>query len=855
MIPSLLKIRNFMCYRDAVPVLNFDGIHVACLCGDNGSGKSTIFDAITWALWGKASRGKNDDLISIDRNEMEVELEFYNDANRYRIIRKYTRSTGSKSGQVMLDLQISDSGLYRSLSEHTSTSTQEKITRLLHLDYQTFINSAMLLQGKANEFSIKIPSERKEILATILDLSFYDELEEDAKREAERNRAEHSNLDREIAAIDQRINEKPRLEESLLKILRELENIEQTIKSIDSDLQVLRNKKETLTARDEQLKQVQRQLSGRNDEITNLQQRLDGARKNIERYNKAIIGKDEIEKGYAEYKELSEKEGEQNAKLRKFSELSDRKNRIDKLVTAAQNAINSERKVISARISELENRSSKLPSLQQKREDLASQQAEFEKTEANLAMQQKLVKDITGLISSISAINSQLSAAAEEIRRKSAMISHAGAVCPLCERELGPEEHKRIKEKLESELQQNLNTSKENMYKITLNKTELGKLDKEIREKETIFRAERDKCKQQSAVVEKEMAEIEKAMIEIADKKPRLEQLDNCLRDRSFASEDQNSLAATMQEIKTLDYNPAIHEKITHSKNEAAKYEQLFRDLNEAQLRIESEEKTAVESQSSLTRLKEECQALTGERDALLLDLATLPGIIKQLDEAEQKRLVVLHTDRNTRDQAAQLRENIRQIDVLSESRKSKIAELQNLKQAESVYAELAKYFSKKGIQALIIEEALPEITNEANELLGKMTDNRMSMSLETQKGTKKGEMLETLDIKVADELGTRSYEMYSGGEAFRIDLALRIAISRLLVRRAGASMPILIIDEGFGTQDATGLEKLIEAINSIQDDFEKIFIITHLEELRDRFPVIINIVKTGDGSTISVSQ
>jgi exonuclease SbcC len=103
--------------------------------------------------------------------------------------------------------------------------------------------------------------------------------------------------------------------------------------------------------------------------------------------------------------------------------------------------------------------------------------------------------------------------------------------------------------------------------------------------------------------------------------------------------------------------------------------------------------------------------------------------------------------------------------------------------------------------------------------------------------------------------LGTRSYEMYSGGEAFRIDLALRIAISRLLVRRAGASMPILIIDEGFGTQDSAGIEKLVEAINSIQDDFEKVFVITHLDEIKDRFPVLINITKTSEGSMITLNQ
>jgi exonuclease SbcC len=201
------------------------------------------------------------------------------------------------------------------------------------------------------------------------------------------------------------------------------------------------------------------------------------------------------------------------------------------------------------------------------------------------------------------------------------------------------------------------------------------------------------------------------------------------------------------------------------------------------------------------------------------------------------------------------LKENLRQLELLAAEKNEKADSLQLYREEEGLYSELARDFSKKGIQALIIEESVPEIENEANLLLGKMTDNRMSLTLETQRDTKKGPTVETLEIKIADELGTRSYEMYSGGEAFRIDLALRIAISRLLVRRAGASMPILIIDEGFGTQDDSGLEKLVEAINSIQDDFEKLFVITHLDELKDKFPVLISVSKTPDGSVITVNQ
>ncbi len=117
----------------------------------------------------------------------------------------------------------------------------------------------------------------------------------------------------------------------------------------------------------------------------------------------------------------------------------------------------------------------------------------------------------------------------------------------------------------------------------------------------------------------------------------------------------------------------------------------------------------------------------------------------------------------------------------------------------------------------------------------------------------KTGELREALDIIISDELGSRPYELYSGGEAFRIDFAIRIALSKLLARRAGAKLRSLFIDEGFGTQDARGREHLISAINTIQDDFDLILVITHIEELKEAFPTRIEVEKTSQGSRFSI--
>ncbi len=156
----------------------------------------------------------------------------------------------------------------------------------------------------------------------------------------------------------------------------------------------------------------------------------------------------------------------------------------------------------------------------------------------------------------------------------------------------------------------------------------------------------------------------------------------------------------------------------------------------------------------------------------------------------------------------------------------------------------------------MIIENIIPEVEEEANALLHRMTDGRMSVQMETQKDAKDGKsVIETLEIRVADEVGVRGYEMYSGGEAFRVNFAVRIALSKLLARRAGTQLQTLVIDEGFGSQDGQGREKLVGAIRSIQDDFEKILVITHIEELKDEFPTRINIIKTGTGSKIVMGE
>ena len=131
-----------------------------------------------------------------------------------------------------------------------------------------------------------------------------------------------------------------------------------------------------------------------------------------------------------------------------------------------------------------------------------------------------------------------------------------------------------------------------------------------------------------------------------------------------------------------------------------------------------------------------------------------------------------------------------------------------------------------------------------------------MSVRFITQreyKDQKRDDLKETLDIQIQDRAGVRDYEMFSGGESFRINFAVRLALSHVLAQRAGARLQTLVIDEGFGSQDEIGRQRLVEAISLVQEDYKKILVITHIEQLKDIFSTQLQVEKTPTGSMVTV--
>jgi len=305
-----------------------------------------------------------------------------------------------------------------------------------------------------------------------------------------------------------------------------------------------------------------------------------------------------------------------------------------------------------------------------------------------------------------------------------------------------------------------------------------------------------------------------------------------------------------------LGYDETAHNEVLARESELRTVEDEFRKLEKARVAVEGLRREIASLEESRAALKEEVRSQEVMAEAMRKELlAKKEGL---------PNLTVLNSElESARNEENRLRTEVgaaqQMVNVLETQRKRKSELTEEIEKSNLLIARLKMLetaFGKDGVPALLIEQALPEIESQANELLDRLSDGRMSVSFETErayKDKKREDRRQTLDILISDASGRREYELFSGGEAFRINFAIRLALSQMLAGRAGARLRTLVIDEGFGSQDAEGRQRLIEAINLVSQDFAKILVITHLDELKDAFPSLIEISKVNGSSIVEV--
>ena len=861
MIPLTLSLRNFLCYREDVPTLDFTGIHVACLCGPNGHGKSALLDAITWCLWGKARGKTHDDLISYGADQCSVELDFLARDTHYRVGRTHARGGGRRqAATTLLQLQVISTSGPQVIAGNHVRETQSKIDQIVGMDYETFINSAFLLQGRADEFTNKTPSERKAVLAKILGLALYDRLQDRAKGRLAEIGESVSELEGALGEMGRQIDEIGAAPGELAAAVKGLAQLNQRWEQQRREAADAAAKVGELERQLGMLEEVGRQTQDLRQEIGQLELASQTNQARILEFQLLIRQRAETRQGADLLKETRRRFEELEEASRNSRELNEAMAPLARAIDNGRTRLEAQAEQLRVKLEiELPAKAGGEPELLNQMERSRNKLDALSTEDQAIALQREEHQILSTRVGEAHSVSERYKAEGQELAAKLALLrdtGNAGAVCPLCRTPLGEDGCGRLADTYQADIAEKRKLYRLNFAQLKGLEEERANLEKDLARREQANAQSRRKEELETSRLQRAVEEIRLAQIELAESRTKLCSITASLVSGDFAVLEQTELKRLEAQIAALGYDEEARRQAYEQVQELQPFAEKFRRLDEAEDNLPREEELAARSLEILERRREDVERLGERHNAAQEAVAKLPQWRSKLKEAEEAQKTLEGEREALLARRGFLEGQVRRLEVLEQDMLRSYGRLSGLREDRSIYQELVTGLGQQGVQAMLIETVVPRLEEEANLLLGRMTDNRMHLSLNTQRErrTGRGDPIETLEIQVNDELGPRSYEMYSGGEAFRVNLALRIALSKVLAQRMGAPLPTLFIDEGFGTQDAPGRERILDVIGAIQDDFDKIIVITHLDELKDVFPARIEVQKGDRGSTFRLS-
>lgn len=853
MIPVRLQLKNFMSYGEGVPPLEFSGMRLACLSGDNGNGKTALLDAMTWALWGETRAPSEEDVIRLGATECRVLFDFLVDGQKYRI----HKARGRRAAGAVWELQAwQEDGTLRSLSGTSSRDTKEKIRQLLRMDYRTFLASAYLAQGRADEFSRSTPARRKEVLADILDLSRYERLEGLAKEKRMEADARLLDEERTIATIDRELER----EDEHFLALKEAENLFAQLAAELDRLQTehagLSASFERLSQKEEQARDYENRIREVEAEIAHERETLRTAEERAALAAQIIARAAEIEAAYENLQTLQARIGPLEKQYDTVIALQREAGNLEKTIGEEQGALANEAYRVRCEAQDVEREGADVARLDAEVARLDQEIAGFGEPEARYRSVEEQRARADEAFVDLRASHDAFKPQIERLQtRVQALAGSDEPLCDYCGQPLSADGRAQATTDAQAEIA----GLKTEMKRVAAEGVEAKnrrehlktEADRALADAQTVLRLDARR-----AQATQERVRLRERVQTLPALQERLARLEKKIADRDFAHDAQERLMAISAR---LERSERVAQELRAARTEQQRLanapEELAR-LRSAQTTWDEAARQADAARATITRRESQIAKADVAIARIRQETAALPELTQNLARVGTDLAAVGLQAQTTQREIGNRASQLERIAGLKQERGRRAQAMQAAARDKQIYSELQAAFGKKGVQALIIENALPEIQDSANDTLGRMTDGGMQVQLVTQKEAKTRGVatIETLDIIISDEMGTRPYEMFSGGEAFRINFALRIALSKMLARRAGARLQTIFLDEGFGTQDPRGRESIVDAINAITDEFALILVITHIEELKDQFPTRIEVVKGTGGSTFTVA-
>mgnify|MGYP001772673011 CR=1 FL=1 len=875
-----------------------DGINA--IIGSNGAGKTTILEAISYALYHKTTRSP-EDLIRKGSSRMRVDLEFEVGGKKYLV-----RRERSDKGEVSAELyEISDGGRRTVQRDQTKVSLQ--IESIIGLSRDVFQQSVYVRQGEIQELLESVPSKRKEIVGRLLGIDILEKIWEELKEVLDRLNFEISSLEREISSLGD-------LDKERILLRKQIESTEEELIHLNEEISSLKKKLNDL-------KRIREELEERSKEFVKLRSLLDEVRKKIESsYSKKVelesnLREIEEELSRAPYLEELSSKFEDISKLRdKLRRLLDVREKLDYLRRLKEELGDLERE-----ISEIEGKKTEIESLRREVEEKRKLRDELIKLEVELRnlMERKseeeerilrLEDQLNIEIEKLERVMGEIPREPEEIiehysrrvgeleesvrniesdmeRLKSEMEGMKGRIrqqvmyleeisgeldrCPLCKSPLSPEKIDEIRR----ELSRSVEFMENRLSEID---KELKRLDADKSLRESLLR---DLMKQSPETIKKIFNELAVARDSLESLKRRISIISNEFSRIKGLIGDLNAIEERYRKLQSdFDRMELLKQRAIRVRDELIQFDQKKLELEagvledevsslSAGLGINLDEVEEIYARSKEAFIEyEKLKGLLRERDRIInmikevesemesygreamdleeriaslgFDEGSLERVKLEIAEIDEKLGNLIKLKGEHEGKLDSLREREKEL----ESKYEKLRELRAKKEKLDVFrskiSKVRDLFSRdKGIQLRLREMARPVIEREINEIFSSFNFDYDSIQL-------------TDDFTPVLKRSGREYpfESLSGGERVALALALRLAIARYLV---STNIESFLLDEPTVHLDDERIDSLLEALSSLQ--VPQVIVVTHSPRFRDIASRCILVNKSDGISKIEV--
>ena len=909
MLPRKLTISAFGPYAATTTIdfakLGRSGLYL--ITGNTGAGKTTIFDAIVYALYGEASGSNREPKMMRSKyadNDAEtfVELEFEYAGRQYRVRRNppYERLKLRGEGVVLqsenVELQLPNGQILIKKNE-----ADAKIKEIMGVDCGQFKKIAMIAQGDFMRMITTSTKERIEIFREIFKTNIYQKFQEELQSEVKKvwlelNNAKQS-VNQYIENVDiEGFDTANQPIELIVEQLREqLKRDAEAKTAIVTELDVLDKKRIAIAEKLAVQEKYEANVKSLNDNKIQLEQKT-LLLKNLESQKQAAEArKPEIEAKTGRIAQIK-------AALDKYDNLENTENQLKKLESELQAATNGKAAAeknatdLAAKLELLKTEYSQLENVAEQKVKLESEQKEVER---KLNQLEKLIVEQNNLMSETDKLKKcqelleklilerKAKLAEYESKNELFLLSQAGILaqelkdgqpCPVC----GSTHHPKIAVKPENA------PTKEEVKEL---KSKFDEYDGRVNNGQQVCTEQKTQCESLAENVKKQIAEIfGKDAQNVTD--------ETIGKEKAAASQRQQGIKAEIVKMQTgIERRRKLNDEIIPQlQNQTDAEKKRANELTAQISGLKAQHKAAAEAIAALKKELEfdskqaaqtEIQKLESERKAINDAIATttdnynrcdkeiqqLAGIIKGLQNQtkdgckinkEELQVVKqqIETEINTKNQYKQkleirLDSNSKSLESI-EATSAKLQALQTEYQWKNALSQTASG-SINGKQKIQFETYVQmsffdRIINRANIRFMIMSNGQYELKrkeLASNNSAQSG-----LDLDVIDHYnGTeRDVKSLSGGESFKASLSLALGLSDEIQSNAGGiQLDTMFVDEGFGSLDSDSLEQALKALNSLTEGNKLVGIISHVDELKriDK-QLIVSKDKTG-GSRVEL--